>query len=49
MSKRDEVIRTMKAQLDEVNSHLREVQEVADRIGAGFIGLGAAPIWRHWR
>ncbi len=32
---------------DEVNTHLREVQEVADRIGVGFIGLGAAPIWTH--
>ena len=32
---------------DEVNEHLREVQTVADRIGAGFIGLGAAPIWSH--
>ncbi len=32
---------------DEVNQHLREVKEVADTIGAGFIGLGAAPIWRH--
>ena len=32
---------------DEVNEHLREVQEVADRIGVRFIGLGAAPIWRH--
>jgi glutamate--cysteine ligase len=32
---------------DEVNSHLREVQSVADRIGVGFIGLGAAPIWTH--
>jgi glutamate--cysteine ligase len=32
---------------DEVNEHLREVQEVADTIGAGFIGLGAAPIWTH--
>ncbi len=32
---------------DEVNHHLREVQEVADRIGARFIGLGAAPIWTH--
>ncbi len=32
---------------DEVNEHLREVQSVAERIGAGFIGLGAAPIWRH--
>ncbi|MEM1362179.1 MAG: glutamate--cysteine ligase [Pseudomonadota bacterium] len=32
---------------DEVNVHLREVQSVAGGIGAGFIGLGAAPIWRH--
>jgi glutamate--cysteine ligase len=32
---------------DEVNEHLREVQEVADGMGARFIGLGAAPIWRH--
>ena len=32
---------------DEVNEHLREVKAVADAIGASFIGLGAAPIWRH--
>jgi len=32
---------------DEVNDHLRDVHEVADTIGAGFIGLGAAPLWRH--
>jgi glutamate--cysteine ligase len=32
---------------DEVNTHLAEVRAVADAIGAGFIGLGAAPIWRH--
>ncbi len=32
---------------DEVNEHLREVKDVADRIGAGFIGLGAAPSWSH--
>ena len=32
---------------DEVNEHLREVRHVADKIGAGFIGLGAAPIWTH--
>ncbi len=30
---------------DEVNAHLREVKAIADEIGAGFIGLGAAPIW----
>jgi len=32
---------------DEVNAHLKEVKEIADRIGAGFIGLGAAPEWSH--
>ena len=32
---------------DEVNEHLREVHQIADRIGAKFIGLGAAPIWTH--
>ena len=32
---------------DEVNDHLREVKDIADRIGAGFIGLGAAPVWSH--
>ena len=32
---------------DEVNEHLREVRAVADEIGAGFIGLGAAPHWTH--
>ena len=30
-----------------MNQHLREVKEIADAIGAGFIGLGAAPIWTH--
>ncbi|GAA0295891.1 glutamate--cysteine ligase [Rhodovulum strictum] len=32
---------------DEVNEHLREVRSVADEIGVGFIGLGAAPVWTH--
>ncbi|HPD93249.1 MAG TPA: glutamate--cysteine ligase, partial [Pararhodobacter sp.] len=32
---------------DEVNEHLREVKSIADGIGVGFIGLGAAPIWTH--
>ena len=32
---------------DEVNEHLREVREIADAMGAAFIGLGAAPIWMH--
>ncbi|MGB0904207.1 MAG: glutamate--cysteine ligase, partial [Mangrovicoccus sp.] len=40
-------LRTIHETCDEVNQHLREVQSVADEIGAGFIGLGAAPIWTH--
>ncbi|HUS55402.1 MAG TPA: glutamate--cysteine ligase [Thermohalobaculum sp.] len=40
-------LETIHQTCDEVNSHLAEVHEVADAIGAGFIGLGAAPIWRH--
>ncbi len=40
-------LETIHETCDEVNEHLREVQTVADGIGAGFIGLGAAPIWRH--
>ncbi len=31
----------------EVATHLAEVKTIADRIGAGFIGLGAAPEWLH--
>ncbi len=40
-------LETIHQTCDEVNEHLRQVKEVADGIGAGFIGLGAAPIWRH--
>jgi len=40
-------LETIHQTCDEVNEHLREVREVADAIGAGFIGLGAAPIWTH--
>ncbi len=40
-------LETIHQTCDEVNTHLAEVHEVADAIGAGFIGLGAAPVWRH--
>ncbi|MFT7524840.1 MAG: glutamate--cysteine ligase [Candidatus Paceibacteria bacterium] len=40
-------LETIHETCDEVNVHLREVREVADKIGAGFIGLGAAPEWSH--
>jgi glutamate--cysteine ligase len=32
---------------DEVNAHLKDVKDIADKIGVKFIGLGAAPIWTH--
>ena len=40
-------LETIHQTCDEVNTHLREVKEIADEIGVGFIGLGAAPIWMH--
>lgn len=32
---------------DEANEHLKEVKAVADKVGAGFFGMGAAPDWTH--
>ncbi|MCC7166314.1 MAG: glutamate--cysteine ligase [Rhodospirillales bacterium] len=32
---------------DEVHAHLREVTQVADKIGAGLVGLGFNPKWRR--
>ena len=40
-------LETIHQTCDEVNDHLRDVKGIADRIGAGFIGLGAAPLWKH--
>jgi glutamate--cysteine ligase, plant type len=40
-------LETIHQTCDEVNTHLREVKDIADEISAGFIGLGAAPIWTH--
>lgn len=40
-------LETIHQTCDEVNTHLVEVKEIADTIGAGFIGLGAAPEWTH--
>lgn len=40
-------LETIHGTCDEVNEHLREVKDIADEIGVGFIGLGAAPIWTH--
>ena len=40
-------LETIHQTCDEVNLHLREVKDIADKVGVGFIGLGAAPIWSH--
>ena len=40
-------LETIHQTCDEVNEHLKEVRQVARKIGARFIGLGAAPIWTH--
>ncbi|WP_417206271.1 glutamate--cysteine ligase [Antarctobacter sp.] len=40
-------LETIHQTCDEVNEHLLQVKDIADEIGVGFIGLGAAPIWTH--
>lgn len=40
-------LRTLHETCDEVNDHLDQVRNVARRMGARFIGLGAAPFWQH--
>jgi glutamate--cysteine ligase len=40
-------VETIHQTCDEVNVHLAEVKSIADEIGVGFIGLGAAPAWSH--
>src|SRR6056297_344019 len=40
-------LETIHETCDEVNAHLADVKDIADRIGVGFIGLGAAPEWSH--
>ena len=40
-------LETIHQTCDEVNEHLRDVKDIADKVGVGFIGLGAAPVWTH--
>lgn len=40
-------LETIHQTCDEVNTHLRDVKDIADKIGVGFLGLGAAPEWTH--
>ena len=40
-------LETIHETCDEVNAHLRDVKAISDKVGVGFIGLGAAPTWSH--
>ena len=40
-------LETIHQTCDEVNEHLADVKDIADKVGVGFIGLGAAPVWSH--
>jgi glutamate--cysteine ligase len=40
-------LETIHETCDEVNAHLKEVQDIADTLDVGFIGLGAAPNWSY--
>ncbi len=40
-------LQTIHETCDEVNAHLADVKSIADKVGVGFIGLGAAPVWTH--
>lgn len=39
-------LETIHQTCDEVNQHLVEVKEIASKLGVGYIGLGAAPVWK---
>ncbi len=38
-------LETIHQTCDEVNTHLREVKDISEKIGARFFGMGAAPEW----
>jgi glutamate--cysteine ligase len=40
-------VQTVFQTCDEVNEHLSQVKSIADKLNIGFIGLGAAPHWKH--
>lgn len=40
-------LETLHQTAEETASHLAEVRAVAEPMGVGFLGLGAAPIWQH--
>ena len=40
-------LKSIHATCSEASRHLKEVKSVAEKIGVGFIGLGASPDWKH--
>jgi glutamate--cysteine ligase len=38
-------LRTVHETCEEVHEHLTQVREIGDRLGIGFLGLGASPVW----
>jgi glutamate--cysteine ligase len=40
-------LQTVHQTAEELRSHLEEVRAVAEPLGVGFVGLGAAPTWTH--
>ncbi|MBL4915628.1 glutamate--cysteine ligase [Szabonella alba] len=40
-------LETLHQTADEFDNHMAEVRAIADPMGVAFLGLGAAPVWRH--
>ena len=40
-------LKTIHETCNEAANHLKEVRSIASKVGAGFIGLGATPVWKH--
>ena len=38
-------LKTVHDTCEEVHEHLTQVREIGDRLGIGFLGLGASPVW----
>jgi glutamate--cysteine ligase len=38
-------LETVHGTCEEIHAHLKQVREIADPLGIGFLGLGASPVW----
>jgi glutamate--cysteine ligase len=38
-------VNTVNATCSEIAEHLKQVREIGDKLGIGFLGLGASPVW----